>query len=191
MDLANTYFDFLPRELLYEILHNSDMIDICAVLGYDFYKNHKQLFDSIIKKDFGKDIRTDLIETSLDLNVKLSTKMVRSIYKYTHFLLIYLGIISTIKNLQYNNELHINVINDSYTVFLGLKKLGINLMVDRRKMSLYDRMKFMSSFYILRSSSGSYYLKVGVSSLTMVGVDLHSIYNLIFFLSDQSIFDII
>ena len=81
MDIYNTYFRFfihdtyfgtIPKELFYVVLSNLEMKDVCDVFGYDFYKMDKWLFDVIIKRDFDRDILTNLIDTT-SLNIALSS----------------------------------------------------------------------------------------------------------------------
>ncbi len=177
--MEDTYFNILPKELLHLISCNYlEMKDISNLLGYDFHKYNLLLFNSIIRRDFGKDILTDLIDIkNLELNIMYYDEFV-------HFFK------SFIKNL---NDM---MTRKTYPCILFDKLKDVINIHTLEKIGISIPETLYCTGMVLKNCSFLYYFDsetLGIfygDALFIKDVNINNFTNLIFFLSKDSIFKI-
>lgn len=217
MDTENTYFQFIPIEIYYIILRHLEMLDICNILGDNFYLSHTQLFMAIIKRDFGGIIRTDLISIyskkryfAEDNKFKKFSDLIRSKYNtflkdyIQQYILIYKSIM-----LMIDDTIKLNL-KSTISFHLFNKIVTVRPSDNNKYILLYDskynlsRELFKEYEYILTSStnykiSENRYLVIDNSNTykftyTIDIQDRNDFYyvvvNLLFFFGKRSIFTI-
>jgi hypothetical protein len=126
--MENTYFELIPRELLYIILYNLEIDASFGILGNSFPIVDVQFFYKIIRRDFHIDINLDLIEYRE-----------MTLERYNSFLNIFREVYDNLVNSRYKYvRLGFSV---SLLTFKNLKKLGINLensIIKEDYLKLYD-----------------------------------------------------
>lgn len=197
MDIPNTYFEILPKEINYMILYNLEMKDICDILGYDFYERHKLFFESIIKRDFGVNILTELIDTT-SMDTMLSLIGEYRIPWYITFLLEFQTRVGDVDKLVKDGLVIDLRLKSDVTVF-ELKLLGIQTeeIIGKHtshKIILKENVLSNYTFNIIQNNNDKYLefytKKSNPSDIKIVKVTPKIIYNLLFFLNIDTIFTI-
>ncbi len=180
--MDNTYFEYLPTEIIYIILDNLSTADIfkCEILGRDIYKNHNIFFQNLIKKDFGDDIKTELI--SYNRYIRLE--------RYNNFLSQYLSQLYKIYELDECAGVSLDLNTSTITSGM-LPKLGVNISFDDKtlrnsKFSVSISSKYAGKYNLYRYDSVKF--RARHTSILVVLADLSTIKNLLFLFGVCSIF---
>lgn len=200
MDISDIYFEILPQEILYMVLYNSNMRNICTFLGYDFYKTHKQFFESIIKRDFGKYILVDLINyKSLEDRLPLSAIHEDRPLLYELFKNKYAKIVTDIVDMKDDTETTLFTRGIDIK-FSDLMKIGfdVNLITNTKTCKCLDitelkgtKTLFITAFFVNQISGIKKLVFAGVPQNYFINdITLHSIFNLLFFFGNNTIFKI-
>ncbi len=181
--MEGTYFDLLPKELYYVVLYNCDIEDIFTLLGYNFYECHRELFNSIIKRDFGKHIRTDLIDVT-NLSIELNEK------RYNHFRQVYNRKISYVFTLKVKDNISLLLCMVRAIFITSLNTLNIKLLDEDGTETINVKDISLSlSFYIERISTNIYIGKCNNPyGPYLYYSNLNSLLNFLFFFDGDTIF---
>lgn len=191
MDIINTHFEFVPIEIMYLISYNLSMKDILNFLGLNLCITNRLFFNNIIKRDFGQDILTNLIDME---SVKKKLPMIMISMKidklsYDEFLL---GYRETLSRIQQNQ----NIILDKnfYCKFSDFDKIGIpeTLIVNKvsgvsLKSNDYDVGIYVTIFNIINKKLTLGIRGYGIYYVTNT-LSISSISNLLFFYNHTKIF---
>lgn len=182
MDVSNTYFELIPKELYYIILSKLEMRDICYTFGYNFYSYDRIFFDIIINRDFGGNIITNLINTDrLDVMLKLITKYGETCYE--KFVRRFNSLFIDINKLKDKEQIKLQ---SSFFNIEELEKLGL-------KPHLEGDEFIVKVLYIRRLQNDWYIFPLydNVNSPGNISITLDQLVNLIFFFHIDTIFEMV
>lgn len=186
--IHDTYFGTIPKELCYVILSNLKMRNVCDTFGYDFYETHKLLFDIIIKRDFGENILTNLIDAALLRTALSSANVYTGKLRYNSFLerfKFYRTSFSVLKN----ND------SESYTsLYLkSIKLCELEKMGFKSIAHIYTDPEQTFTSHRLFISNNEYYITFytkGNFDTTSHKITPNSLFNFLFFFDVDTIFNL-
>lgn len=195
--MEGSYFDYLPKDIIYLILENFDTLDIFRyrIIGYKFYDTDRSFFEKLLKRDFGDEIKTELIVYTKGIPV----------YNYGNFLVQYN---TMLKGIPYRHGSIFNLkklrLNTSFITSKFLSFIGINLpfrLLDidlgLYKFSIYKSNTIPISFTLIiykesryvfcRQSSIAYESEITILTYTNLGYIISKKFNIFLCLELYSI----